>query len=127
MYGGEDWESAIPWYGESMATRKITITLPDQLIDALGDAAEQDGIPLSRLIAGAAETELRRRGARKVIQDWQTEHGAFTAGELAAARAEMAAADLELLHQLPTTPGSNPTDGPSGGPAGDARGRKRAA
>ena len=80
-----------------MASRKITITLPDDLIAALGDVAEQDGVPLSRLIAGAAETELRRRGARKVIEEWQDEHGAFTPDELAAARAEMAAADVELL------------------------------
>jgi predicted transcriptional regulator len=80
-----------------MATRKITITIPDEIADALSEIAEQDGVPVSRLITGAAEAELRRRGARKVIADWQAEHGAFTPDELAAARAEMAAADLEVL------------------------------
>jgi hypothetical protein len=32
-----------------------------------------------------------------VVQEWQEQHGAFTPEELAAARAEMAAADAEML------------------------------
>jgi hypothetical protein len=80
-----------------MATRKVTITLADELVEALGVAAREDGIPLSRLVAGAAERELRRRIGQHLIVEWQIEHGAFTADELAAARAEMAAADAEAL------------------------------
>jgi hypothetical protein len=34
---------------------------------------------------------------QQVLAEWQEKHGAFTAGELAAARAEIAAADLEYL------------------------------
>lgn len=89
--------TAIQWYGESMATRKITITVPEELADALVEIAEQEGVPVSRLITGAAEAELRRRGARKVLAEWQAEHGAFTPEELAAARAELASADMEIL------------------------------
>ncbi|GAB3752271.1 hypothetical protein GCM10028864_29540 [Microlunatus parietis] len=77
--------------------KKVTVTLPEDLVAALGDAARDEGIPLSRLIAGAAEDELRRRTGRKLLASWQEEHGAFTAEELAAARAEMAAADAQLL------------------------------
>ncbi|GIF18748.1 hypothetical protein BJ973_008292 [Actinoplanes tereljensis] len=33
------------------------------------------------------------RAGRQLVAEWQAEHGAFAAGELAAARAEMAAAD----------------------------------
>ncbi len=80
-----------------MATRKVTVTLPEELVEALGIAAREDGVPLSRLISSAAEWELRRRIGRQVIADWQSEHGAFTAEELAAARAEMAAADAEAF------------------------------
>lgn len=76
-----------------MATRKVTVTLPEELVDALGAAARDDGIPLSRLVASAAESELRRRVGAKLVADWQAEHGAFSAEELAAARAEMASAD----------------------------------
>lgn len=80
-----------------MASKKVTITLPEELVEALGSAAQRDGIPLSRLVATAAENELRRRSGRELVADWQAEHGAFTLEELAAARAEMAAADAEAL------------------------------
>jgi hypothetical protein len=80
-----------------MAVKKVTVTLPEELVEALGSAAREDGVPLSRLVASAAESELRRRVGRKVVADWQAEHGAFTLEELAAARAEMAAADAEAL------------------------------
>jgi len=80
-----------------MATMKVTITLPEELVEALGVAAGEDGIPLSRLVASAVERELRRRIGQHLIEQWQAEHGAFTAEELAAARAEMAAADAEAL------------------------------
>ncbi|PTA45050.1 hypothetical protein [Micromonospora sp. RP3T] len=80
-----------------MATKKVTVTLPEELVAALGAAAQEDGVPLSRLVANAAESELRRRVGRRLVADWQAEHGAFTAEELAAARAEMASADAQAL------------------------------
>jgi hypothetical protein len=80
-----------------MATKKVTITLDESLVEALAGAAEEEGIPLSRLVAGAAERELRFRAGQAVVQEWQEQHGAFTPEELAAARAEMAAADAEML------------------------------
>lgn len=83
-----------------MASKKVTITLDESLVEALAGAAEEEGIPLSRLVAGAAERELRLRAARAVIQEWQAEHGAFSPDELAAARAEMATADAEHVGGL---------------------------
>jgi len=80
-----------------MATKKVTVTLPEELVEALGAAAREDGIALSRLVASAAEWALRRRVGRQMVNDWQDEHGAFTAEELAAARAEMAAADAQTF------------------------------
>jgi metal-responsive CopG/Arc/MetJ family transcriptional regulator len=80
-----------------MAAKKVTVTLPEELVEALGAAAQEDGIPLSRLVASAAESELRRRVGRRLVTDWQAEHGVFTVEELAAARAEMAAADAEAF------------------------------
>ncbi|MEV4638440.1 hypothetical protein AB0J80_13920 [Actinoplanes sp. NPDC049548] len=78
-----------------MATKKVTVTLPEELVEALGVAALEDGIPLSRLVASAAERELRRRIGQRLVAEWQAEQGAFTAEELAAAKAEMAAADSQ--------------------------------
>jgi hypothetical protein len=88
---------AISVYGNCMATKKVTVTLSEELVEALGAAAREEGIPLSRLVASAAEWELRRRVGRRLVADWQAEHGAFTAEELAAARAEMAAADAQAF------------------------------
>jgi hypothetical protein len=67
------------------------------MADAMSSAARQAGIPLSRLIASAAEREIRLSYGRRVLSEWQEEHGAFTPEELAAARAEIAAADLEYV------------------------------
>ena len=80
-----------------MAVKKVTVTLPEELVEALGSAAREDGVPLSRLVASAVESELRRRVGRRLVADWQAEHGAFTIEELAAARAEMAAADAQTF------------------------------
>jgi cytosine/adenosine deaminase-related metal-dependent hydrolase len=80
-----------------MATRKVTITLDEKLADAMSSAAREAGIPLSRLIASAAEREMRLSFGRRALAEWQEEHGAFTPEELAAARAEIAGADLEYL------------------------------
>jgi hypothetical protein len=53
----------------------------------------------------AAERELEPSFGRQVLAEWQEEHGAFTPEELAAARAELAAADLEYVQgrQAPGT------------------------
>jgi hypothetical protein len=80
-----------------MATRKVTITLDEHLVEAMGVAAREAGVPLSRLIASAAEREMRRRIGQAVVAEWEAEHGAFTPAELTAARAEMAAADAEYF------------------------------
>lgn len=76
-----------------MATKKVTITLEADLLEALSSEARDEGVPLSRLIASAAEWDLRRRIAEKEMANWEAEHGAVTPDELAAARAEIAAAE----------------------------------
>jgi hypothetical protein len=82
-----------------MAARKVTITLPEGLVAALQHVAAQEGIPLSRLIARAADAELRHLGGLEYVAAWQAEHGAFTAEELAEAKAEMAAADAAIVRR----------------------------
>lgn len=80
-----------------MGSRKVTITLDEQLASALSAMARDAGIPLSRLIASAAEHEMRLRIGQAVVAEWEAQHGAFTPEELAAARAEMADADNEYF------------------------------
>lgn len=80
-----------------MATRKVTVTLPIELIERVHGVAAETGIPVSRLVTSALERDLRLRIGQALIADWQAEHGEFTPAELAAARAEMAAADAAAL------------------------------
>jgi predicted transcriptional regulator len=80
-----------------MVMRKVTITLDEHLVAAMTVAAREAGVPLSRMIASAAEREMRRRFGLAAVAEWEAEHGAFTPEELAAARAEMAAADDEYF------------------------------
>jgi predicted transcriptional regulator len=80
-----------------MASRKVTITLDEDLVEAMAVAAQEAGVPLSRFIASAAEREMRRRIGLAAVAEWEAEHGAFTPEELAAARAEVAAADSEYF------------------------------
>jgi len=82
-----------------MASRKVTITLDEDLVRQLGVVARDAGIPLSRLIASAAEREMRLRIGQVAVAEWEEEHGAFTPEELASARAEMAAADDEYFRR----------------------------
>ncbi|MFI6227600.1 hypothetical protein ACIBCR_09820 [Micromonospora echinospora] len=78
-----------------MAVKKATVALPDKLVAALGEAAREDAVPLSRLVTRTAKSELRGRTGRRLVADWQAEHGTFSAEEIAAARTEMAAADAQ--------------------------------
>jgi predicted transcriptional regulator len=80
-----------------MVTRKVTITLDEDLIEAMARTAREAGVPLSRMIASAAEREMRRRIGLAAVAEWEAEHGALTPEELAAARAEVAAADNEYF------------------------------
>ena len=79
---------------------QVTVTLPEELISALGAWSRRTGEPISRLVSQAVEQEIRRQAGLAAVEEWEAEHGAFTPEELAAARAEMAAADAELLAGL---------------------------
>ena len=75
----------------------MTITLDEDLVEAMARTARETGVPLSRLIASAAEREMRRRIGLAAVAEWEAEHGAFTPDELATARAEIAAAEREYF------------------------------
>ena len=83
-----------------MATRKVTVTLPEELIAAIGELARSQGIPISRVVAQAAAREVRLEEGRRAVREWQEEHGPFTPEELARARAQSAAADAELMSRV---------------------------
>jgi post-segregation antitoxin (ccd killing protein) len=86
-----------------MATKKVTVTLPTDLIDLVNTAAAEAGVPVSRFVSSALERELRRRLGLALVAEWEAEHGPITAAERAAVRAELAAADAEYLAQTERT------------------------
>jgi predicted transcriptional regulator len=83
-----------------MASKKVTISLPEELAARIVQASDASGTSVSRLIAEAIDDELRRREGLQAVKEWEEEHGAFTPEERAAARAEAAAADHELISGL---------------------------
>ena len=82
-----------------MATKKVTVTLPTDLIELVNSAAAEAGVPVSRFVSSALERELRRRLGLALVAEWEAEHGPITPAEMAAARAKMAAADAAYLAQ----------------------------
>ncbi|HEU5422322.1 MAG TPA: hypothetical protein VFU72_02180 [Nitrolancea sp.] len=82
-----------------MATKKVTVTLPTDLVELVNNAAAEAGIPVSRFVSSALERELRRRVGLALVAEWEAEHGPITPAQMAAARAKMAAADAEYLAQ----------------------------
>ena len=53
-----------------MATRKVTVTLSEELVAAIGDLARSQGIPVSRVLAQAAAREVRLAAGRHALQEW---------------------------------------------------------
>lgn len=90
-----------------MATKKVTVTLPTDLIELVNNAAAEAGVPVSRFVSSALERELRRRLGLALVAEWEAdyeaEHGPITPAQRAEVRAVMAAADAEYLAQAERT------------------------
>jgi hypothetical protein len=79
-----------------MATKKITITLPEDHLEQVRAFAEEVGMPLSTWLTKLVEHEIRIRGGLAEMREWEAEHGPLTDDELAWADAQIAAADTQL-------------------------------
>jgi hypothetical protein len=80
-----------------MASKKVTITLSEELLKHSQELAKRAGIPVSTWIARAAEHQARIEAGRAALAEWEEEDGALTPDERAWARAEIARAEAELL------------------------------
>lgn len=79
-----------------MATKKITITLPEETLAALRIQASALGVPLSTYIASISQHHARIRAGLAESRQWESEHGAFTNEEIAAIDREIALAEAGL-------------------------------
>ncbi len=68
-----------------MSVRKISVALDENTATAASEAAARHGVSLSSWLNQAAERALQIEVGLRAVQDWEAEHGALTAAELAAA------------------------------------------
>lgn len=78
-----------------MATKKITITLPEEDLEQVKKLAKAEGLPVSTWITKVVEHKARIQAGLEAMREWEAEHGAFTEEELAEADALLRAADAQ--------------------------------
>jgi hypothetical protein len=76
----------------AMAAQKYSASMDDVLLgDARADA-EAEGLTLSAWLADAAADRLRLKGLRRLVDEWEAEHGAISVAELDALEDKVAEA-----------------------------------
>jgi hypothetical protein len=68
---------------------KMSVSFGPDLAEAIRAAAASQDLPVSTWLADAAASKLRAEGLAAFLDEWEAEHGAFTAEELAAAEREL--------------------------------------
>lgn len=72
-----------------MRVDKLSVSFAAELGEAVRAAAERAGTPVSTWLAEAAAAKLRAEALAEFLDGWESEHGALTAEELAAAEREL--------------------------------------
>jgi len=80
-----------------MASKKITISLPEDLVEEIRKWSDAEGTPLSAWVAQAAKNRARIEDGKAAMREWEELEGPFTPEELAAADEKLARADAEML------------------------------
>lgn len=79
---------------DGMATKKYTVTLPEELAEEIRSEVGSGGF--SRYVTQAIERQRERERLHDAVDWWESEYGPVTAAELAAAEAERR--DIERTH-----------------------------
>ncbi|WP_405584772.1 hypothetical protein [Streptomyces sp. NBC_01190] len=77
-----------------MATKKYTVTLPEELAEEIRSEVGPGGF--SRYVTQAVERQRERERLHEAVDWWETEYGPVTAEELAEAETERR--DIERAH-----------------------------
>lgn len=75
-----------------MGVKKLSIALDERVAEAAAASAERHGLSLSAWLNRAAQNALALEDGLAAVAEWEAEHGAFTAEEIAAADAILDAA-----------------------------------
>jgi predicted transcriptional regulator len=62
-------------YGGSMPSKKITISLPEELVERASKLASDEGLPFSNWVAGAVEQRARVQDGLAAMREWEAESG----------------------------------------------------
>jgi hypothetical protein len=65
-----------------VTVEKVSLSFEPALAERARRAAEARGQSLSAFVAGAVEHRLKLEEGRRLLQDWEVEHGPITEGEL---------------------------------------------
>ncbi|PZG18502.1 hypothetical protein C1I98_38345 [Spongiactinospora gelatinilytica] len=80
-----------------MAVRKLSVSLPEEVADAVVAAAERAGLTVSAWMTRAAANSARIEAGLAAVAEWEAEHGVIAAGELSQAAAVLADADARMF------------------------------
>jgi hypothetical protein len=86
----------------TMVVRKLSIALDEHIAAAAADAAEREGLSLSAWISAALTETLAIEAGLAAVAEWESEHGAFTPEEIAAAD--------EIVERMLRQPPADPPD-----------------
>lgn len=70
-----------------MGVKKLSIALDERVAEAAAASAERHGLSLSAWLNRAAQKALAIEDGLAAVAEWEAEHGAFTAEEIATADA----------------------------------------
>ena len=75
-----------------VGVKKLSVALDERVAEAAAASAERLGLSLSAWLNRAAQNALAVEDGLAAVAEWEAEHGAFTAEEIAAADAVLDAA-----------------------------------
>lgn len=64
---------------------KRSLSFPADVFEALEEEARREGVAVSTIVAEATRDWLLIRRGVRAVAEWEAEHGAFTAAEIAEA------------------------------------------
>lgn len=88
--------AAIPWYGPTVATRKLTITLPEEVLERVSALARAEGLPLSTYLTKLAEHRIRVEDGLAAMREWDEEEGPIPEEEYVRAAEQIARAEATM-------------------------------
>ena len=71
----------------AVAVTKHSVSLDENVAEAVEQAAEEDGVSFSAWLSAAAEHRLRLREGLRGVEEWEAEAGPLTRAERAAGEA----------------------------------------